>query len=333
MEHFPVVVKDLTTNRDYSDIPDFMERFARVLHYTVPNGKKVRGLTTLITYKMLEKPENLTKENISLANILAWCAELLESSILIVDDIVDRSETRRNGPCWYKIDGVGERAVLDAFILHDSLHFLLKKYFSSHPFYVPMVELFIRTNLDTAIGQIMDTRMPKLEHITMERFSTITKYKTGYYTFWFPVTLGMYFSRVFSDELHQQVTPILLEMGKFFQIQNDYTDCFGDSSVTGKKGTDIQEGKITFLSVTAVEKANCHQRKILEEHFGKPSDESVREVLTLYKQLGVPNAVKEYEQQSIIKISEQIKQLRNQSVSNLLSMLTDKLYTRFTIKI
>ena len=46
--------------------------------------------------------------------------------------------------------------------------------------------------------------------------------------------------------------------------QDDYLDLFGDSSVTGKIGTDIQDGKCSWLVVQCLQRASPEQRQILQ---------------------------------------------------------------------
>lgn len=103
----------------------------------------------------------------------------------------------------------------------------------------------------------------------MERYKRIVANKTSYYTFYLPVALAMHMSGKTDPEVFRQAKTILLEMGHFFQVQDDFLDCFGDPQITGKIGTDIQEGKCTWLSVLFMQRASAQQKEIFKDNYGQ----------------------------------------------------------------
>ena len=58
-------------------------------------------------------------------------------------------------------------------------------------------------------------------------------------------------------------------MGHFFQVQDDYLDCFGDPAITGKIGTDIEDNKCGWVINKALLVCTPEQRQTLEEHYAK----------------------------------------------------------------
>lgn len=64
--------------------------------------------------------------------------------------------------------------------------------------------------------------------------------------------------------MYRQAKTILLEMGHLFQVKDDYLDCYGSIEDIGKSGTDIAEGKCSWLIVVALQRATPEQKKIFE---------------------------------------------------------------------
>lgn len=196
--------------------------------------------------------DGLTAEEAHSAAVLGWCIEWLQAFFLVADDVMDASVTRRGQPCWYKVPRVGMTAINDAFLLQAHLFKVLKHYFGAAPggVYGQLLELFNETTWQTELGQLLDlTSQPPpavgpvdLDRFTLERYRSIVRYKTAYYSFVLPVACGFILAggRYAAPATLAASESILLLMGEYFQVQDDVLDAFAPPEVLGKVGTDIQ---------------------------------------------------------------------------------------------
>lgn len=329
---FPVLLNDLTDQSNTnSEIKDALEWFKEVSEYNVPFGKKNRGLSVVTSYKMMVP--DYTDKDVKLARILGWCVEWLQAFLLMADDIMDGSTTRRGKPCWYKKDNVGVIAVNDAFYLETCVYDILRKYFRSKPYYVDLIDLFHETTSQTVKGQCLDLITAPaggsydLSNFTIEKYDAIVKWKTSYYSFYLPVASAMYMAGI-TDSSHNKAKDILLKMGRFFQIQDDYLDCYGDPVVIGKIGTDIQENKCSWLVVQALAGVNPQQEALLQENYGCQDDNKVAKVKELYKDLNLSDLYLKYEEESYQEILTMIDQYDGDLPKEVFVSFVNKIYKR-----
>ena len=59
----------------------------------------------------------------------------------ISDDVEDASTTRYGRPCWYRVEGVGFKAINDAFIVRGGIFQMIRKYFRKEPFFADLIDL------------------------------------------------------------------------------------------------------------------------------------------------------------------------------------------------
>ncbi|XP_046870438.1 farnesyl pyrophosphate synthase [Hypomesus transpacificus] len=309
---FKELVTELTENDLKDDVlADALNRLREVLIYNAPGGKRNRGLSVIGSLRELVPPSELTHDTVQRALLIGWCIELLQAFFLVADDIMDASVTRRGQPCWYKRDGVGLDAINDSYLLEGAIYRLLRRHCRGQPYYLHLLELFMETSFQTELGQALDlmTAPPgqiDLNRFTMERYKAIVKYKTAFYSFYLPVAAAMYMAGIQSEEEHNNAKHILLEMGEFFQIQDDYLDCYGDPAVTGKIGTDIQDNKCSWLVVTALGVMTSEQRAELESCYGRHDDASVEKVQALYDTLQMPALYRQHEDDSYQRLQKLI---------------------------
>jgi len=329
MTLFPDLLKELVEQPEMRDMAETNRWLEKMMQYNVPHGKRNRGLATALAYKYFT--DVLTQDNLELAYILGWCTEILQAFFLVADDIMDGSETRRGRPCWYKVDNLGPAAFNDAVLLEASIYALLKKHFREKEYYVDVLEIMHDITYKTIFGQSLDTRtglQRQIESYTMDRYSGIVKYKTSFYSFTLPVALAMAMAGITDPELKRQAEVVTLEMGHFFQVQDDFLDCFGDTELTGKIGTDIQDCKCSWLCVIALQKATAQQRKILLENYGQDEPEKIERVKALYNEMELPKVFAAYEEQTYNLISTHIQQMGAELPKQLFIEMLQKIYRR-----
>lgn len=299
---------DIKNGKEASEVSSALAWFREAIYYNLPHGKRNRGLAVVITHKILSQHYK-QRPDLERARIIGWCIEMLQTHFLILDDIMDESLTRRGQKCWHLKKNVGNIAINDSFFMQQSIFYILKKHFINSPYFTDLVTLLFETMLRTTMGQCLDLKssakpgeIPDLDKFTLDKYNAIVDHKTAFYSFSAPIRLGMILSGLLDTHIHQRADIILRRMGQFFQVQDDYLDCFGDPLVMGKIGTDIEEGKCCWPIVTALSIANDKQKSILEQNYARKDKINTEAVKQVYRELNIEKIYKQYEMDSIIEL-------------------------------
>ncbi|EGD77089.1 hypothetical protein PTSG_07427 [Salpingoeca rosetta] len=157
----------------------------------------------------------------------------------------------------------------------------------------------------------------------------IVKYKTAFYSFYLPVAAAMHMAGIKDEKAFANAQEILLEMGVFFQVQDDYLDCYGAPEVIGKIGTDIeQDNKCGWLVVQALDRVTPEQRKILEENYGRKDPECVKRIKELYKELDLEKLYHEFEEASYQKLMKMVEEKAGDLPKGIFTDFAAKIYKR-----
>ncbi|WFD00256.1 dimethylallyltranstransferase [Malassezia yamatoensis] len=324
-EHvFSSIVDELLSYMRENSMPDdAISWFKRNLDYNTPGGKLNRGLSVIDTVDLLlctdesgKRTGELSDDQYYKAAVLGWCIELLQAYFLVADDMMDASITRRGHACWYRVQGVGNIAINDAFMLEGAIYFLLKKHFRGERYYVDLLELFHDTTFQTELGQLVDLITAPEDSVDLSKFSLdkhhlIVVYKTAFYSFYLPVALAMRMCGVQDEGLYKQALDILLPLGEYFQIQDDYLDCYGTPQVIGKIGTDILDNKCSWNINVALANATPEQRQVLDQNYGRKDSACEQKVKEIFNasNIDLKKQFEKYEQDSYHRIHSLINKI------------------------
>ncbi|MCX8028674.1 MAG: polyprenyl synthetase family protein [Brevinematales bacterium] len=261
------------------------------LHEFVLSGKMLRGAMVLFSEKMFSG--NYSKDGLR----CAITVELLQSGLLIHDDIMDEDTQRRGkDTIFYQYKKladkesasnshhIGESMGICAGNFAFSLAFLSLANISKKNVMNKLILKFGEEMAIVGIGQMKDVITSGVKRVpTEEEVLSIYKYKTARYSFSLPFSLGAIISEVNSDTI-KMIEEIGEYLGVIFQIQDDKIGLVEDSKVTGKpRGSDIKENKKTIFYVKLMNKSNDEDKKKLIGIFGNPdiSDNDINTVIDL----------------------------------------------------
>jgi farnesyl diphosphate synthase len=250
----------------------------------------------------------------------------LQAFFLVSDDIMDSSITRRGQPCWYRQPQIGMIAINDAFMLEGAIYMLIKWHFRSEPYYVDLLDLFHETTYQTEMGQLVDLiTAPEdkvdLNKFSLKRHSLIVIYKTAFYSFYLPVACAMLVAQipqsyeVTSGGQKSTVKPydvalsILIPLGEYFQVQDDFLDFSGTPEQIGKIGTDIVDNKCSWVVNTAIKLATPAQRQILDENYGRKDADKEKKIKDVFEEIGIRKEYEQYEENVVGTLRQRIREI------------------------
>jgi geranylgeranyl diphosphate synthase, type I len=246
--------------------PQFAEEY-QLFSLSTQGGKNIRGTLVQLGYFLTNPVEDKELLKVSAA------FEILHASLLIHDDIIDRSDLRRGRPTIHRALGRGHYGISQAICLGDMGLFLATKLIAeskiSNVLKAKVSALFSQMVMDTIAGEMLDIKISLSDyHKNITDIMLMQQLKTASYTIVGPLIIGAMLGRANKKQL-QAIKKFGEHIGMAFQIQDDILGVFGDEKMVGKSArSDIEENKSTLLIMYAFTKATPRQRKTLDSSYG-----------------------------------------------------------------
>ena len=246
-----------------------------IKEFILRKGKRVRPILFVISYLGYSKKraKNLYKCAISL--------ELLHDFLLVHDDIIDKSDIRRNRPSLHKVFNNYLKRYKDAkfsgqdlaIVAADIIYAMAIGAFLSikENKKEKALKKLIDASIYTEIGEFIEliNQLKPIDKIKQKDVYQIYDYKTSYYTFSYPLSIGATLAKANKKEI-KKLTQYGLLLGRAFQIKDDILGMFSEEKKTGKSAlSDLGQGKRTILIWYAYKHSNNKDKSIIKRILSK----------------------------------------------------------------
>jgi len=260
--------------------------------------------------------------------------EVVHNGSLIVDDIEDNSDIRRDKPCCHKIFGVDVAINCGNAMYFLPLLSLIKSREISAETKNKIYGVYAQEMISLSFGQAMDIAWHKgianADKITEGEYLQMCAYKTG--------TLARMSAKIaailvgVSDRVLEKIGYFAESIGVAFQIQDDILNLIGEVDEYGKEiGGDISEGKRTLMVIHTLQIADEKDKKRLKEilYMHTKDQKLIDEAIEIIKKYDSINYAKNFARKMINDTWCEIdKLLKKSEAKNKLKAFVDFLVER-----
>lgn len=206
--------------------------FALGLINSCKGGKRIRGVLVKLGYEIAGG--DFKKDILRIGAAL----EILHTALLIHDDIMDKSTTRRGKPSLYQSFGGDHYGISQAISVGDIAFYLPIKLILGSKFLdeykIIALKHLTETVINTGWGQVLDMETSRMDEVTDGDLKFIYSYKTAKYTIAGPLQIGAILAGS-SEKLIDILGEFGENLGIAFQIQDNILDGELDSAQLGKQ--------------------------------------------------------------------------------------------------
>ena len=251
--------------------------YKNICDFILRKGKRLRPTLFVIGYLgFTKKPAaNLYKSALAL--------ELVHDFLLVHDDIIDRSDLRRGKPSMHSMlnkylkgyKGIKFNGEELAIVVGDVMYAMGIHAFLSVKEKPALKEKalkkLIETSIYTASGEFIEILygIKDIEEINREDIYRIYDYKTAYYTFACPLSMGAILAGAAEKET-DKLFNYGVYLGRAFQIKDDILSMFSSENEIDKSIlTDLQQAKKTLLIWHAYRNSTGKNKLAIKRIFSK----------------------------------------------------------------
>lgn len=256
----------------------------------------------------------------------AAAVEILHNFTLVHDDIMDNSDKRRGRLTLHKKFDVNTAILAGDNLIALAYECLLK---DSKKNVNQVVSTFTHGIIEVCEGQSLDKEFELRDKVSLNEYKVMIYKKTAALAEMCCVLGGQ-----LAGGSKKEINALLgygKNLGMAFQIQDDLLDIIGDEQEFGKKiGSDLIEGKKTYLFLRALQKAKGADEELLQKVILQKGIErsEIENYKNLYIRLGIlKDAKKEIERYTKLAI-ESLTSLRNKEGQQLMIWLANALINR-----